>query len=39
MENMKKRGVEAVFVDSTDKVDWYGKVGFGKWKEYIHAEI
>ena len=39
MEDRKKRGVEAVFVDSTDKVDWYGKVGFGRWKEYIHAEI
>lgn len=39
MEDMKKRGVEAVFVDSTDIVGWYGKVGFGRWKEYIHAEI
>lgn len=39
MEHMKKRGVETVFVDSTNIVDWYGKVGFRKWKEYIHAEI
>lgn len=39
IEDMKRRGVEAVFIDSTNKVDWYGKVGFGRWKEYIHADI
>uniref|UniRef100_A0A093VQQ6 Putative lipoprotein YbbD n=1 Tax=Talaromyces marneffei PM1 TaxID=1077442 RepID=A0A093VQQ6_TALMA len=39
IEDMKQRGVEAVFVDSTDIVDWYAKVGFGRWKEYIRAEI
>lgn len=39
LEDMKNRGVEAAFVDSTDIVDWYAKIGFVKWKEYRHAEI
>ncbi|OKL63216.1 hypothetical protein UA08_01313 [Talaromyces atroroseus] len=39
IEDMRRRGVEAVFIDSTNKVDWYAKVGFSKWKEYFVAEI
>ncbi|CRG86080.1 beta-N-acetylhexosaminidase [Talaromyces islandicus] len=39
LEDMKNRGIEAAFVDSTTKVDWYAKVGFAKWKEYRKAEI
>lgn len=39
IEDMKERGVEGVFIDSTDKVLWYGKLGFGIWKKYIRAEI
>ncbi|KAH8705354.1 putative beta-N-acetylglucosaminidase [Talaromyces proteolyticus] len=39
IQNMQARGVEKVFVDWTDKVEWYGKVGFRVWKEYIMAEI
>jgi beta-N-acetylhexosaminidase len=39
IEDMRRRGVEAVFIDSTNKVEWYALVGFQKWKEYYMAEI
>jgi beta-N-acetylhexosaminidase len=39
IEDMKRRGVEGVFVDWTTKIDWYAKVGFSVWKKYRNAEI
>ncbi|KAL1968346.1 hypothetical protein VTN77DRAFT_1875 [Rasamsonia byssochlamydoides] len=39
IEDLKRRGVEGVFVDWTTKVEWYAKVGFKVWREYRRGEI